>query len=463
VKDGKAVSECPLLNYSAAALWKMFGEHEFLYRLMEFLIFVMAMFVFFKTLLRKYDSLLLSFFGLGFLVTSPLLTFYSLNFIADVPALSFCIMSFCFFFAFYESKRVSQFYIALCLGTLAVFMKASAAMALGMIYFFGTIDLLSLHCLCKTEKLFNKKWVPASVMLLSAILLVAWYRYALVYNDNNSNNVFLLTVLPIWELDEAEIVKNFKLLMNVLFPVFLNKAMLTLFLTMVLFVTAHFKKLHPFLKYAFVFTALYFVVYLLVFFQVFSVHDYYLTNLMIFPVITLFGVADILTKLRWLENNARFAKIFMIFYLLFNSFHAAAIYRLRMIEDDKLVAWFPFVSAEEENLAKYLFWDYGNSIKRLESFTPVLRAHGITRTDKVISTPDQSFDISLYFMDQKGYTIAKHHFTEDSLVLEKVMKNNAAYLIMSDTTLKAERTYKRMSHHLVPFFIHNRVQVFKIN
>src|SRR6188768_4374760 len=33
-KDGHAVSELPILNYTVAALWKVFGEHEFIYRLL---------------------------------------------------------------------------------------------------------------------------------------------------------------------------------------------------------------------------------------------------------------------------------------------------------------------------------------------------------------------------------------------------------------------------------------------
>src|SRR4051812_40000420 len=44
VKDGKAVSEFPVLNYTVAQLWKIFGEHEFIYRLLEYLIFTFAIF-----------------------------------------------------------------------------------------------------------------------------------------------------------------------------------------------------------------------------------------------------------------------------------------------------------------------------------------------------------------------------------------------------------------------------------
>src|SRR3954468_1980788 len=81
VKDGKAVSECPILNYTAASLWKIFGEHEFIYRLLEYFIFMGAVFMLFNTLLRHWKSGWLALFASGMLLVSPLLTYYNLNFI----------------------------------------------------------------------------------------------------------------------------------------------------------------------------------------------------------------------------------------------------------------------------------------------------------------------------------------------------------------------------------------------
>ncbi|MEI6021791.1 MAG: glycosyltransferase family 39 protein, partial [Bacteroidota bacterium] len=208
VSDGKAVSECPILNYTAASLWKVFGEKEFIYRLMEYLIFILAMYVFFIVILKKYASPVLAFFSVGLLLTSPLLVFYSLNFIADVPALSLCIISFCTFYKFYETKSIKYFYLALLVGTLAVLMKASALMGLSILFFFSAIDLFGLTKRFKTEILFNKKVGPSIALFLSVVTLVAWYKFALQYNNNNNNNVFLLTVLPIWELDQVEIIRN---------------------------------------------------------------------------------------------------------------------------------------------------------------------------------------------------------------------------------------------------------------
>lgn len=459
--EGKAVSEFPILNYTVAFLWKIFGEHELIYRLLEYLLFLTAIFVLFNRMLKLSRSFLISFFTASFFLTSPLLAYYSVSFIADVPALSLGIIGFCLFMKFYETKLLRYFYLALILSVLAVLIKASALIGLVVLLFFSAIDLLNLNNWFKTEKLFAKKIFPVMAILVSISLVVLWYRFALIYNDNNTNNIFLLTVLPIWEMDKHQLFYNLKMLFNNLFPLFLNKAMLFLFLCLVLFVISKLKELTTFLKYSFIFSGLFFVFYLLFFFQVFSVHDYYLNNLMIFPVITFFCFSDLVTKTNFIQTNFKFLTIFTAITVLFNSFHAAAVYRLRTVEKDSLIEWFPFISEDEINLANYLFWDYSNDIKRIENITPDLRNHGIKREDFVLSIPDQSFDISLYFMDQKGFTISRDHLLNDTTVADRFLTKNVKYLVLSDTTLKNQIAFKRIQPHLELMFVKKKVQVFK--
>jgi hypothetical protein len=461
VKDGKAVSECPLLNYSVATLWKVFGEHEFIYRLLEYIIFLSAIFVLFNTLLYFSRSVVLSLFAASFFLTSPLLAYYSLNFIADVPAFSFGLISFCLFYLFYNNKKIRYFYIALLTGTLAVLIKASALTGLSLLIFFSLADLLNLNRFTRTAKLFTGKILPSVAIAVSLLMITGWYMFALHYNNNNNNNIFLLTILPIWEMEEEQVIRNMKLLFNTLFPVFLNRAMFFLFFVLVIYVIAKFRRLNVFLKYAFVFSGVFFISYILFFFQVFSVHDYYLVNIMIFPVITVVCFSTLVTENSFLYNNKGFARLFLIFTLLFNSFHCAAIYRLRTIEDDKMVFWFPFISEEEKGLAKYLFWDYGNSIKHLEDFGPELRAAGISREEHVLSIPDYSFDISLYLMDQKGYTIARDHLLHDVGIMDPFI-NKVSYIVLSDTTLKHEPAFLRHENRMELFFTRNHVSVYKV-
>lgn len=461
VKDGQTVSECPILNYTGACLWKVFGEHEYIYRLMEYLIFIAAMFMLFNTILRFYRSSALAFFITSVFLTSPLLVYYSLNFIADVPALSLCILCYCFFLRFYHSRRQRYFYQALLFGTLAVLMKASALMGLGLLVFFTLIDILNLNRFFKTEKLFEKKTLPLAATLLSIGLIVGWYRFALYYNNYNNNNVFLLTVLPIWDMDHDTLVYNLKLLFNNLFPMFLNRPMFFFFFCFVIYVIGHFRKLPAFFKYSFVFSAIFFVMYILFFFQVFSVHDYYLNNLMIFPVITFICFAQIVSGTQFLQANKVFIAVFLFFLVTFNAMYAAAVYRLRMIEDDKLAAWFPFISKEEMDLAKWVFWEYGKSRKQLETITPDLRKAGINRLDRVLSVPDDSPDISLYLMDQKGLNISRHDFANDPDIIHRFKGFHIKYLVVSDTTVEREAAFQKVRPELELFLSKKQVQVYK--
>lgn len=458
---GKAVSEFPILNYTAALLWKLFGEQEFLYRLLEYLLFLSAIFVLFNTLVRYFKSLVLAFFTVSVFLTSPLLVFYGLNFIADVPALSLSIICFCYTYQFYQNGIRRHFYLALGIGTLAVLMKASALIPLSVLLLLSVLDISGLGKRVGAPTLFEKKGKPLVLVLLSIALIFSWYRYALYYNDHNSNNIFLLTVLPIWNLTEAELIYNTKMLFNNLFPIFLNKPMLFVFFVLVVYVASNLKKLDFFLRLSFLLSGLFFLLYLMFFYQVFSVHDYYLVNLMIFPVITLFCFSALNLSNNLIQNHPVFARVLVILVIVFNGFYSAAAYRNRMIEDDKLVHWYPFISEDEQRLAKYFFWDYGNNIKKLENFRGQMRAHGILRTDRVLSMPDQSFDISLYFLDQKGYTASKDHVVNDSTVLDRFLHKQLKYLVMNDTTLKKERAFQRILPHLEPFFASGGVEVFK--
>lgn len=462
-EDGKAVSEFPILNYTVAALWKVFGEHEFIYRLLEYLIFLCAMFFLYNTIIRFYGSVWLAFFSAGLFFTSPLLTYYSLNFIADVPAMSVGLIGFCCGLKFYHTGNLKSFYWALGLGTLAVLMKASALMGLSILIFCAMVDIFNLNKFFGLKKLFSTKTAPLVSIIVAAGAILAWYRYALYYNAYDSNHVFLLTVLPIWEMGEEQLIYNLKKLFNDLFPVFLNRPMFFLFIGLVIYVASKFKKIDAYLRLAFLSSGLYFIFYILFFFQVFTVHDYYLTNLMIFPAITLICFAQLMHQSGALKESMAFVRAFVIVVMAFNALYSAAIYRLRMIEDDKMTYWYPFISDDDAKLAKYLFWAYGNGIGRIEDIKPVLRAHGIKREDKVLSIPDMSFDISLYFMDQKGYTIAREHLINDTTVADRFFKRNIKYVVLSDTNLKREIAFRRVQDKLEPFFMYNdKVQVFKV-
>jgi hypothetical protein len=176
---------------------------------------------------------LLILFIVGLLLTSPLLVYYSFNFLSDVPALSFSIIAFCFLFSFYKNKRLGYFYFALLFATTAVLLKASALLPLCCVLFFSLVDLIGINSFFKTEKLFQKKLIPIILLCLSLTSIFCWYDFARHYNSFN-NGIFLLTIVPFWEMTRGETIEVFRSLMNNLFPTFLNRPMLALLFSAIL-------------------------------------------------------------------------------------------------------------------------------------------------------------------------------------------------------------------------------------
>jgi len=95
------------------------------------------------------------------------------------------------------------------------------------------------------------------------------------------------------------------------------------------------------------------------------------------------------------------------------------------------------------NIIKDRYWggwnnDWGKSEKYnkqdFTTITPYIRSLGIIREDKVISIPDFSFNISLYLMDQKGWTGFSND-NNDSIKIAEKIELGAKYLFISDSDL----------------------------
>lgn len=456
---GKAVSEFPLINYSVAALWKIFGEHDFIYKLLEYFIYLIAIFILFNTFLKYHGLRVVSFFMITVLLTSPLLTYYSYNFLSDVPALSFAIMAFCFLLSYHKTQCPKFFYFSLLAGTLAVLLKASALIPLVMLLFFFLIDVFNFNLVFKTVKSSRHKILPAISIFSALAIIYFWYNFAREYNTFN-NGLFLLTIAPIWDMAMPDIIDNLKSLFGNLFPVFLNRPMLILFVITEIYIIFHFKKLDYFLKYSFIFSFIFFIGYLLFFFQVFTVHDYYLINLFIFPVISFFCALQIFFK-NGVQSN-QYINAVLIIIFIFNALFSAADYRLKMIEKDNLVAWYPFISDNEMEYFEYTRWDYKTTLEAYKNLRPTLHQLNINRNDVTICLASGGPNVALYLIDQKGYVLNTEQVINDSLSIKDLIAKNAKYLILNKQALKGENSFRIVESQLEPIYRKSQLEIFKI-
>jgi len=460
VVEGKTISEFPLINYTVACLWKVFGEHEYLYRFTVLALFFTALCFLFLMIYYNSKSLLYSYFGTTLISTSPVLAYYSFNFLADVPALSFAIISLSLFFIFIENKKIVLFFLSVLFATIAVLLKASSASVLLII---GLISLTNIvqypKVFINQSKLFNKNLWPLMSLLISFLVIVIWYRYAYNYNGKNSNGVFLMETLPIWEMED-KVIETGRQLFNIQFQMFLNKGVLFGLLLALFWLLMNLKKISLFLSISLIVTAISFAAFIILFYQVFNVHDYYLINNMLLPVVIIVAFGNYLKGREFVFYSKKNLALCCLIFL-FNSTYCAAVIRLRNINKDDFCKYYPFISSEEKNFSDWFHYNYEITLKPMETITPYLRSLGIQRTDKVVCMPDPSFNINLYLMDQKGITATEQSLLSDTLAIVKYKENGFKYLVLNDTSI-LQKTYLGK---LLPNRIGNykNINIYKLN
>lgn len=439
VDHGKTISEFPLINYTVACLWNIFGEHEYLYRFTVLLIYVIALLFLFVMVYQASDSFIYSYFGTSLITTSPLLAYYSFNFLVDIPALSFAIISLSLFFLFLKNKRRWFFISSILMGTLAALLKASSVTVLLIIGLISLTHMLNFpRKLIGNEKLFNSKLLPWLLFPFSVAIIYAWYHYAYLYNNKGTNGVFLMETLPIWDMDD-KVIETARALYSVQLEMFLNRGVLIGVLCFGGWMFLNIKQLPFYLRISLLVAAVSSLAFIVLFFKVFDVHDYYLINIMILPIVIIVCLGDYLRNKNFNFSNKKLQLLLLVFFVL-NVSYCAAIVRMRNIDNDNFCKYYPFITSEEKNFSDWFHYNYARTIKPLETITPQLRSLGVKREDKVLSIPDPSFNITLYLMDQKGYTATEQMLKDDTLLIQKFKEKGIKYLVVNDTTL-LHKTY----------------------
>ncbi len=263
------------MYYSVAQLWKIFGKDESIYRIFNALILFIGLFCLFKTLVLLIKDVFWSMVGAAILFTSPVLAFYGNNFLMDTTAFS-CSLIACYFTSKFAFQKKNQHLIfALVFFTIAGLLKISS-----LFIYFALIGCLILAKLNFIKNTFSKNEFLKIVsgIILSFLTIIVWYIYARYYNENNLQYIFLLGVLPIWELNYEGILEIAKKLYNNILPQVFNTWLLWIFLLIQLILLLSFHKLNKFYACLMSLLSIGVLFFILLFYQVFDVHDYYLTN-----------------------------------------------------------------------------------------------------------------------------------------------------------------------------------------
>ena len=409
-----STSEMPILYYAVAVLYKIFGYHEFLYRLLNLLIFFTGLFYLYKLLYKLIKHQFWAMCLPLLIFSSPVLAYYANNFLSNSAALGVVFIGWYYFMEYYRGKDIKHFRRSIFFFTIAGLLKITALLSLGAV-----IGIYLLEKVSSDEKdpIFSKGGWQFFTFTLAIGIVASWTAYAAYYNSLHGSYYFSTTIFPIWEMSASEIEavksKVFPMWYNQYFDKFLWAFIFLCSLSIVLLrkgANKIFSRITLILLFgSWVFLALQFAT--------LKDHDYYIINLFIVPVFILITLIELIHKKfpRLLKSGIL---IFMMLSFTFYNVNYAK---------------------TELNNRYHGWWNNDGAKNDIEDITPYLRSIGITSSDKVISIPDQSH-LSLYLMNQKGWTqYAERFYNEGETVylnrdhegMESSIRNGAKYLIVN--------------------------------
>lgn len=432
---GETVSEFPIIYYTVAQLWKIFGQHEYIFRGLVVLILFTSLFLLFRTFERFLNN---SFWAIGIvmlLFTSPILVYYGNNFLADVPGLSVAIIGWFYFMKFYQHEKNKYLFIAMAFFLLGGLIKVSSLISFISIAGVFLLETFLNFKVGEGRKIFTNPKVQFIPFVIVVITIVSWYKFAMLYNEEHNKDIFLTGILPIWQYSHDRVIYVWNVFRHKIIYCYYNKLMLHFILICFATCLVFYKKTNKFLLTVNIIMAIGVVLFLILWYDVLDIHDYYLTNLLIFAVISLFNFFIVCKNVNLLRSRI-FALIFAVF-LIYNVFYAAAFNSSRYFSPSENTIYSWVLKKEWLDELRWQHWNYGNHIKAFETIEPYNRSLGIKRTDFVISIPDQSINISLYLMDQKGFTDYGYGLRGEEKI-NRLIKMGAKYLFINDSSLYKE-------------------------
>jgi hypothetical protein len=432
---GKTISEFPIIYYSVAKIWQVTGKHFWIYRGISFLIMSIGLFYLKKLAQRVLQDDFWAIFIPLLLFSSPILAYYSNSFMMDSNALALAMIAGYHYYR-HRTERSYKHLVYACI----LFLFAGLLKITALLVFLG-LGAIFLYELLWQERSLKTRWKELLPYGATLLFIFLWYRYAGAYNAKNMASVFLQGLLPIWEMTLADIQSHWKLLHSDLKPAFFNVPALCLIGLLFTGMILKFKQTNRFFLALCILSCMGIGGFLLLFFQVFNVHEYYLTNLLvIIPLVSLL-VLEFLKRNHTEIFTSRTVKIVAALALIFMTY-SAAVQTVVKYDIGKKWARNSFI-LDKEDVAywDWFHWNYGNTLKDLETIEPLLEKLGIGKKDKVVSIPDGSINISLYLMNRNGYNDFGYREFTPTQRIEAAKKWGAKYLIINNVEIMKEEAY----------------------
>jgi hypothetical protein len=408
---GKTVSDFPLAYWVVAQLWDLFGQHEFIHRLLVLCFYFFGLFAVFKLFEMILHDTLVGLFASLLLFSSPTLVYYANNFLMNIPALSLALVGLFFFFRFYSTGKNKYLILMVICYAIAGLLKISSLLSYFAIVFLFLIELLGAKL--KPERKIFTRPVTQGILLLAVVLMqLAWYWYAHHYNSLYNAGVFLVGILPIWKMSAEDIQITLETINEHLRWSYFRSETVFVIFSMLLILVVFYRKTRKIILWLALSLAFGVLLFCLLFFGALKDHDYYVINLFIIVPVVLLGFFVLLKDHVPVLFNSFIFKIILFIFLIHNIDFARRRIDGRYHPD----GW--------QNS------HYTHVISHFREIRPFLDSIGISSDDKVLSLSDNSINITLYLMNQKGWT--NYGIESDSVKIREKINLGAKYILTTD-------------------------------
>jgi len=410
-ENGITGVEFPIIYYTGAIFYKLFGFHDYYLRIISLLIVAFGLYQLCCLFNNYLGNYVLSTFLILAVSVSPVLMFYTPNFMPDAPSMALQMAAWSYFFRHRTSKRSLHLNLFILCATLSTLIKAPSFIIFVIVFILIVLDKMRFFSKKTEPNYFPNHKKTLLYLAFGFIATLGWYYYAHWLTNYYNNQSFALQPIIVdnWQtFDEIiSVIKNLWLKYYFAYEtyVLLIAATATLLL---LFKFAN--------RVLIIITTLYLIgllFYVYLFFNQFKWHDYYIIAL--FPLLYFLVLTFSDLIIRFSNKYMKLLHIVFMLVLFFNlkeSFmHCKKTYYERYSRD-----------------IYYWTGDY----RAYEDLEPKLREMGIKRTDRFISGFDDTYCGSLYLMGQLGVTLYKNADFEE---IDKQIKNpRMKYLVLNDSS-----------------------------
>lgn len=433
-KNGSGISEFPLFYYVSAKCWTFFGKSYVWNRLLNVLFVYIGLYFLYRLSYQIFNSITFSLLTVALFFTSPVVIYYTNNFMSNVPALMAVIIGWWFLSKYYYQQQFKYLLAAFLFFVFAALLRFTMILGFGFVYIIYVLELFNIKYFGRTKTRFFKDLIRAFIILFLAILvIISWYTYVMHYNVVHQCTYFLTTIRPIWASDKVSLI-FYRLIYEHSFQLHAMPLLVFCFMVFVINIF-QWRKRKAILNVVLFLNFFGVLLYLMMWFNNLYEHDYYLIDVWLFllPNMILF-IKDLLRS----EFYRSYQKYLIgISYVLigFLVLRASLYQHVKLNYNNKLFKPFYFLlPGEFLDFIHWQQWYYDTRFSDLSEVTPYLRSLGIKREDMLFSLPDNSPNISLSLMDQKGltYFVCDPNKPLNITLKEWIQNGQCKYLLISD-------------------------------